>query len=175
MGGKVSDFNDLLLYGNRIPTLTTCFRKDIYLKYYEEIGNNNANWLMSDYPLWLYFILKSKIHFFSKKTACYRVLTESASHSQDINKYINFQKSYFDIRNYYIKNYTSFNSFIFDEHNARAWFMFRHNIGERSDIESELNKSIKTTKKDKLLLIILSKKYLFTFAKIIYYVKKLFY
>ena len=49
-----------LLSGNCIETLTTLFRKNIYDKYHSEI---NREWLMGDYPLWIYISIHFKIHF----------------------------------------------------------------------------------------------------------------
>lgn len=101
VGADFKGFEDLLKNGNCIPTLTTVYRKDLLDKYQREIQPNNKGWLMGDYPMWLYFSHESKIKFFDKETAVYRVLEESASHSTDINKMIKFEESVYDIRQFY--------------------------------------------------------------------------
>lgn len=105
VGADFDGFEDLLKNGNRIPTLTTVYRKDLLDKYQNEIQPNNKGWLMGDYPMWLYFSHESKIKFFDKETAVYRVLEESASHSTDINKMIKFEESVYDIRQFYANKY----------------------------------------------------------------------
>lgn len=101
VGITFDGFEDLLKNGNCIPTLTTVYRKDLLDKYQREIQPSNKGWLMGDYPMWLYFSHESKIKFFDKETAVYRVLEESASHSTDINKMIKFEESVYDIRQFY--------------------------------------------------------------------------
>ena len=101
IGSGFDDFEDLLVNGNRIPTLTTVYRKDLLDKYQQEIQPNNKGWLMGDYPMWLYFSHESKVKFLDEVTAVYRVLEESASHSTDINKMIKFEESVYDIRQFY--------------------------------------------------------------------------
>ena len=105
IGADFDGFEDLLKNGNRIPTLTTVYRKDLLEKYQKEIQPNNKGWLMGDYPMWLYFSHESKIKYFDKETAVYRVLEESASHSTDINKMIKFEESVYDIKRYFKNKY----------------------------------------------------------------------
>ena len=87
-GQKKESFDDLIK-GNTIPTLTVIFRKTIYDLYRKEIQDNPA-WGMGDYPMWLYFILHSKVHFINDIVGVYRVLPESASHSRSLKKKIKF-------------------------------------------------------------------------------------
>ena len=92
---------DKLLIENTIPTLTAVFHKAIYDKYLTEIHPSKRGWLMGDYPIWLYFAQNSKIKFINETTGVYRICTESASHSNDIEKIIRFNNSYHDIRTWY--------------------------------------------------------------------------
>lgn len=99
-----TDFQDLLVNSNKVITLTTCFRKDLYLNYQKEnIGN--PNWLMGDLPLWLYMSSCSKVHFLNEITGVYRVLASSASHSMDLRKMIAFMFSVYDIRCFFANRY----------------------------------------------------------------------
>lgn len=82
---------------NPIPTLTTVFRNSVYSKYLNSI-KPNPQWRMGDYPIWLFFSLKSKIHFFEKVTASYRSLPESASHSRSLKKRLQFTKGIYLVR-----------------------------------------------------------------------------
>lgn len=87
---------------NPVPTLSTLFRRSLYEKYRLCI-KPNPQWRMGDYPIWLFFSLNSKIHFFEKTTVVYRVLSESASHSRSIKKKIQFLKGQYLLRKDLIK------------------------------------------------------------------------
>lgn len=103
---KQSDF-DSLLFSNNICTLTTLYRKGIAEEYrskYQKISISHS-WKMGDYPLWLYIAAHSKIKYLEDVTGVYRVLSNSASHSQDYKKSLSFLLSSYDIRFYFAKEY----------------------------------------------------------------------
>ena len=87
---------------NPVPTLSTLFRRTLYEKYRLCI-KPNPQWEMGDYPIWLFFSLKSKIHFFDKVTSVYRSLPESASHSRSLKKRLQFIKGLYLVRKVLIK------------------------------------------------------------------------
>ena len=95
---------DELLVDNKIATLTTCFRKRIYDDYLHEVSHVNA-WIMGDYPVWLYFAFHSKIHFLNEESSVYRVLENSASHSNFLIKRIAFCISKYNISKYFVIKY----------------------------------------------------------------------
>lgn len=99
--GGPNETMDKLLIENIIPTLTAVFHKAIYYNYLTEIHPSKRGWLMGDYPIWLYFAQNSKIKFINETTGVYRICTESASHSNDLEKIIRFNNSYHDIRTWY--------------------------------------------------------------------------
>ena len=99
--GGPNETMDKLLIENTIPTLTAEFHKAIYYNYLTEIHPSKRGWLMGDYPIWLYFAQNSKIKFINETTGVYRICTESASHSNDLEKIIRFNNSYHDIRTWY--------------------------------------------------------------------------
>ena len=104
-GSYFNGFEDLLINGNKIPTLTAVYKKELLQKYQLEIQPANKGWLMGDYPMWLYFSHESKIKFFDKVTAVYRVLENSASHSVDVEKQFRFEKNTEEIKEFYSKLY----------------------------------------------------------------------
>ncbi|HAF30218.1 MAG TPA: hypothetical protein DCG75_14345 [Bacteroidales bacterium] len=99
--GKATTFNELI-NGNTITTMTAVFRKSLYEKYELDINPQQKNWLMGDYPLWLYIALKSKIYFLDDVTGVYRILNESLSHSIDIKKRETFVKSSNSIKQFFL-------------------------------------------------------------------------
>ena len=94
-----------LVKGNFIMTLTTLFRKSELLKAEAIIRNNPKNISNIDYALFLEMSRLGKIHFDDHKTAAYRVLTESASHSSDLDKRMEFIEKTSEISLFYNHKY----------------------------------------------------------------------
>ncbi len=92
------------LSGNfSIGTLTVLFRRDLYdslPKFYQE-----RKFKMGDLPLWIEFASISKIKYIPDKTAMYRVLENSASHSPNIENAIDFRKSSLEVKLFYIEKF----------------------------------------------------------------------
>lgn len=98
IGEKANSFFDLLKK-NSVPTLTTVFRKDVFVRYKDIIFPHSHEWKMGDYPIWLFISYYHRIHFMEDVTSVYRVLNNSASHfGNDYEKELSFLKSDFDIR-----------------------------------------------------------------------------
>lgn len=125
-GGKKEKFEELLL-GNTIPTLTACFRKELLNRYRQEIEPERQNWLMGDYPTWLYFAHTSRIKFEDASTGVYRILEESASRSKNVTKMLAFYQSSFDLCKYFADRYCDRSNPIHQSLKiASAWSLFRY-------------------------------------------------
>lgn len=105
IGAAFDSFDDLVLKGNRVPTLTTVYRRDLLDRYWQDVQPGTRGWLMGDYPMWLFFSHESKIKFFNKITSVYRVLEESASNTSNPQKRAAFVKSVEDIQLFYAQKY----------------------------------------------------------------------
>lgn len=106
IGSSNATYKNLFVYGNRIPTLTTCFRTDLYYQYRHEVKpQEQRNWLMGDLPMWLWFSRNTKIKFFPTVMAVYRVLQNSASHFTNAEAQKKFNQSSDDIRLFYSNKY----------------------------------------------------------------------
>lgn len=158
-GFYVKDFEDLLFNGNRVPTLTTVFRKDLLNSYLKEIYPQDKGWLMGDYPMWLYFAHESRIKFIDKVTSVYRVLENSASHSLNIEKQLAFEKSYWKIRKFFSEKYLNRTIPAFDEHLVLAYIYLR-NI-DRKTAKKEFLQSREQTFKVRAYELICSSEVLF--------------
>lgn len=99
-GYKYKGYNALLSI-NCIPTLTTCIRTDAMLQYLKDVKPQEKNWLMGDYPAWLWIGYHYKIKYIPDITSVYRVSKESASHSQNPEKQEAFILSEIEIKEYY--------------------------------------------------------------------------
>lgn len=118
-GEKVNSFEDLLLNGNRIPTLTVCMCSSLVKQYMLDIKPEEKEWMMGDYPLWLYFAKNTNIYFINKVTSVYRLLIESASHTKNINNAVKFLKSSFEIQKYFAEKYNVKFSRTFNENEIK--------------------------------------------------------
>jgi glycosyltransferase involved in cell wall biosynthesis len=90
-----------------IGTLTVMARTDLIKEYLSRFEEIMINWVMGDRPLWLYISSKSKCGFLNDYTAVYRRNANSISSFQDIYKEIEFLKSSYDIRYYFIEHVRS--------------------------------------------------------------------
>lgn len=98
MNERYADFKDILLKRNCITSLTTCIRKSIFDTYIKKIKPQNRDWLMEDYPMWIYFAYTTNIFFINKPLGVYRILTNSVSHSVNLEKKWRFDYSIYQIR-----------------------------------------------------------------------------
>lgn len=102
--GKQAEIKDLLFQDSQIPTLTVCFRRELYDNYRESIANDPV-WVLGDVPFWIFCMSNSKAYFLSEVTGVYRLLKESASHSEDFYKHANFVYGAFKCRQFYAEKY----------------------------------------------------------------------
>ena len=98
--------NDLMI-DNPVCTLTTIFRKELLLRYIEEVKSEAHAWRMGDYPLWIWFAIHSKIKYLPCITATYRYLEGSVSHSTNSMKKMLFSLNAIDIREYFRERYNA--------------------------------------------------------------------
>lgn len=94
-----------MLYCNVVPTLTVLYRKDLHFQYIKEEITKGKNWLMGDYPMWLYFAFNSKLKFLDEFFGVYRVLLNSATGRNSFEKRERFIFSEYDVRMFFAKKY----------------------------------------------------------------------
>lgn len=133
---------DEILITNPIVALTACFRACLIPGYFNLFANNSfKNLVMGDYPMWIYIASKSKIKYINEITGVYRVLNNSASHSQDIIKELEFitnKKKISHIycnllkKNYLIKKIDK--KFIID----KLYIHLKHNSLNLTDLENDI-------------------------------------
>lgn len=123
---EAKDAKHLLLYGNGIANLTTCYRRELLYAYLKEVDPGSKNWLMGDYPMWLWFMLHSKAYFLNEVTCRYRILQNSASHSTNIHKIVAFEESVLDIRVFFINKFWNKDRKLLKHvYTMSTWYIFR--------------------------------------------------
>jgi len=94
-----------LMFANPIGALTVCLRRDLVLKYIEDIDPVGKDWIGEDMPMWRWFAYNSKIYPLDKVVAVYRQLERSISHPkkfEEMERIINYR---YDLRMFYSKLY----------------------------------------------------------------------
>jgi len=173
-GAPFFDYKALIYGSNPVPTLSVCLRSDFYKKYSSLELGKNQNWLMGDYPLWIYLAHDTNIKFMDEVFGVYRILKNSASHSVDITKRIRFQKSKNDISNYFCKLY-HLPEIDWDENKALFDILYLDLMENdyTDEIVSQLKKAYKEIKaitgREKIIRFAVSCKWIFLLYKKIYY------
>lgn len=113
-GSRRTHYNEKYPDGNYFPgiiehedvsigTLTVLYRKEIYdktPKFYF-----NRDFVAGDKAMWFELSREAKIKYLPEITACYRILTQSASHSSSLEKMLQFREGLQDIRHFYAEKY----------------------------------------------------------------------
>ena len=97
-------FEDFLI-GNRLSTLTTCFRTDLLMRYNKDIKPQEKSWYLGDYPMWLYMSKIMKVKVLPDITAVYRKREESLSNTNNLEKKLFIEKKKHLIRSFFIKHF----------------------------------------------------------------------
>ena len=98
-GGPYTQVEDLLAV-NTVPTPGIMVRMSVWKDFLREVSPDSRNWLMGDYPMWLYMAIRGKVHFIDEPLAVYRIQSESACHSKSLRKTLNFRKNFFEISDF---------------------------------------------------------------------------
>jgi len=124
-GKNYLSFENLLM-NNVIPTLTTVFRKNLYFQYAIEIKPEEKQWLLGDYPLWLWIAKNNKLFYMDFVVGVYRILPESASHSVNPEKNEKFIRSVINVKEFFVKHYHVNDINVLQEIKfTKTWWLFR--------------------------------------------------
>lgn len=115
--GKRTTYEDFLLRGNSIPTLTICYRKNLHRDYLEQTCND-PKWPLGDEPFDLFCMKHSKLFFIDDVTAVYRIHSQSVTHKNAYGGYsIPFFLKLMQCRYFYARKF-------FREHLTRDLFNY---------------------------------------------------
>jgi glycosyltransferase involved in cell wall biosynthesis len=101
------------LYGSilagtyRIRTPAVCMRKQLLDRVFEDdpVLFRSNRFYMTDTAIWLELSRLSKFKYLDESLATYRVLPESASQSQDLQRVIRFEKRCYELMEYFLHKY----------------------------------------------------------------------
>lgn len=153
-GGEPGDGRDItfrqLMKKNVIGTLTVMYRRDILLRYQNEVVPNMPAFRMGDIPFWLFIASQGKIRELPYDMANYRVLENSVSHSRDFDRQYRFFIEGSRVRlwmNRFLGTHYRFliwTRLLFDTRNfCRRWA--RNNGEKKRDVWRKARKILKST------------------------------
>lgn len=93
----------ILTKGLRVGTVTAVVRADIYNNMPRL--NMGKGWPIGDLPIWYEIARVSKIKYLPEITATYRIVAESASHSQNLEKVLRYEEKKLEMKRFYAKTY----------------------------------------------------------------------
>jgi glycosyltransferase involved in cell wall biosynthesis len=102
MGGPKTDFNSIIKL-NCIPAPTVVFKRELIFQYISDINPETKDWMMEDFPFWLYLSLKSTICFLNSTTAVYRIVCNSITHDLNLLKSLKFELSVISVQSFFYK------------------------------------------------------------------------
>lgn len=104
-GESRKDTRDMLEHDFQFGTCTIVLRTALLKKYYEEVQPYKKDWLMGDKPLILFLGAKGFVHTIKECMATYRILDNTASHSQNIILQLKRARNTIDIYHYFADKY----------------------------------------------------------------------
>lgn len=95
------------LISNCGPAASFCYRMSLVYQYIKEVDPVSKQWVMEDLPINMWFSVNSKIQYLKGECVAYRVLSNSLSHfdKKQCGRWVEFRKSAFSIRTYFINKY----------------------------------------------------------------------
>ena len=125
--GECATTFEAMLRRNPAENCTVVARRDIVMRYYEEIKpDSHPEWLTDDLPMWLWVAATSRYAAIDCPMAVHRVLTYSVSHSPEYRKKIAFVDSLYDISLWYDKRYNNCamrHELLTTKHNTALWVL----------------------------------------------------
>lgn len=98
-------FEDLIAGKYFLNTLTVCFRKSLFDEFVNIDEFLKAEFIYEDLPSWLELSVRTQFKYLPVSTATYRIMQESISRSNDLNKRFGFIKNHYVIKKYFIRKY----------------------------------------------------------------------
>ena len=96
--GRMHTQMEDLLFNNTVENCTALARRDLMLRYYQEVRpEEHPEWLTDDAPMWIWFSSQAGVVCLEEQTAAHRLLRESVSQSRDYRRKIAFCDSLMDI------------------------------------------------------------------------------
>lgn len=112
VGRRIPDEGDdlyasILTGRYKIRTASVCVRKELLDRIHEDdpILFRSERFPMGDTPTWLELSRLTRFKYLDESLATYRVLSESASQSDDVQKVIEFEKACYELRLYFMDKY----------------------------------------------------------------------
>lgn len=99
--GSPREKREELIFSNGVPACTSCFKRCLIEEYINDINPEARDWLMEDYPFWIWLSSHTKLAFIDQELAVYRYIKNSLSHQASLDKLERFENSIYEIQSFY--------------------------------------------------------------------------
>lgn len=139
---KDTIFFDDLIVQNCVCASSVCFSRKVMEKYVSQVNPQAKDWQMEDYPFLLWVSKQTPIKYIDNILVAYRIVPNSITHTNNVDKQIKFQQSATDIRKYFVEEdkYDVIDK-LHHDNITQVYFITRNKKGFRKTVLSE--KSIK--------------------------------
>lgn len=101
-GKRCDSFDDIIKYLGKIPPMSMCFRRELANQYISEIRPEEKDWLMEDYPFYIWLIVNSRVYYDPSILGVYRIVENSISHPSDFKKKEKFCASVIEVKRFWL-------------------------------------------------------------------------
>ena len=129
-------FEDLIIQ-NSISALTTCYRRELFVKYVNEVNPIKQNFPGEDYPMWIWMAFNTKIHKIQEPLTTYRLQAETLSHSSSKPKRLQFEVDRLNIKLFFYDHFKLNRPDILHDIYLRFYFLTLNTASEAENVEIE--------------------------------------
>lgn len=149
-------FKDLIIQ-NSISALTTCYRKDLFDRYVQEVDPVKENFPGEDYPFWIWLSYNTKLYHIKEPLTTYRLQISSLSHSESKDRRLRFEVDRLNIKLFFY-NFCNLNDReILHDIYLRYYFLTLNTASEADNKEIEADRVVFFKNNRYYLLLLLAK------------------
>lgn len=130
------NFRELIIH-NSIPALTTCYRKDLFIKYVDEIDPVAQDFPGEDYPMWIWFSYYTKLFHIKEPLTTYRLQNETLSHSTSKQRRLQFEVDRLNIKMFFYNFFKLKDEGVLHDIYLRFYFLTLNTASEADNREIE--------------------------------------
>ena len=149
-------FKDLIIQ-NSISALTTCYRKDLFDRYVQEVDPIKEDFPGEDYPFWIWLSYNTKLYHIQLPLTTYRLQISSLSHSESKERRLQFEIDRLNIKLFFYKFFNLDNNDILHDIYLRYYFLTLNTASEANSTAIEAERVLFFKKHKYYFLLLLAK------------------
>lgn len=149
-------FKDLIIQ-NSISALTTCYRKDLFDRYVQEVDPIKEDFPGEDYPFWIWLSYNTKLYHIKLPLTTYRLQISSLSHSESKDRRLQFEIDRLNIKLFFYNFFNLDNKDILHDIYLRYYFLTLNTASEANNTAIEGERVLFFKKHKYYFLLLLAK------------------